>query len=111
MSDVAVSETNDNICIVSFWQSASIAVLDLATLGTKTTQSLGVPALDVPRTILLGQLLPGSAQTLLISMADGSITTFTFDISNLAFSGMTRIQLGSEPVFLKALPRSADYAG
>lgn len=108
ISDVTISQTSANICIVSFWQTASVAVLDLATLETRITQSLGVPAVDVPRAILLGRLLPGSAQTLLISMADGSVVTFAFDLATLSFSNMTRIQLGSEPVFLKALPRSVD---
>ncbi|KAK5077880.1 hypothetical protein LTS08_003282 [Lithohypha guttulata] len=108
ISGVAISQTNSNICIVSYWQSASLALLDLHSLEILSQESLGTPGIDVPRTILLAQILPDGAPTLFVSMADGTVITFQFDAANLAFSSMTRIQLGSEPVFLKALPRATE---
>ena len=108
ISGVTIPQSQSNVCIVSFWQTASVAIVDLHSLETLSTQPLGTPSLDVPRTILLAQVLPDAAPTLFISMADGTVVTFSFDPTSLTLSGMTRIQLGSEPVFLKSLPRTTD---
>lgn len=106
ISSVAVSDSHSNACVVSFWQTASLALLDLHSLETILTHSLGDPGSDVPRSILIANVLPGAAPTLFVSMADGTVVTFSFDTTNLTLTGMNRILLGSEPVFLKPLPRT-----
>lgn len=106
ISDVTISQSQSNACIVSFSQSASVAVLDLHSLDVLSTQTLGIPGTDVPRSILIANILPNAAPTLFISMADGTVVTLSYDIVNSTFSGVTRILLGSEPVFLKDLPRT-----
>ncbi|KAK5955863.1 hypothetical protein OHC33_003504 [Knufia fluminis] len=108
ISSVTIPQSQSNACIISFWQTASVALLDLHSLETISTQSLGTSGVDVPRSILLAQVLPDAAPTLFVSMADGTVITFSFDTSKLSLSGMTRILLGSEPVFLKALPRTSE---
>lgn len=104
-SGVTLSQSQNNICLVSFWQTASVALVDLHSLEIISRQSLGIAGTDVPRDLILAQVQPESAPTLFVSMADGSVVTFTFDPTTSTFSGMTRIQLGSEPVFLKSIPR------
>lgn len=108
VSSVTIPQSQSNVCIISFWQTASVALLDLHSLETISTQSLGEPGVDVPRSVLLAQILPDTSPTLFISMADGTVITFSFSTSSLSLSGMSRILLGSEPVFLKALPRTTE---
>lgn len=108
ISSVAVPDSQSNACVVSFWQTASLALLDLHSLETILTHSLGVPGSDVPRSTLIAHVLPNAPPTLFVSMADGTVVTFSFDLSNLTLTGMNRILLGSEPVFLKPLPRTLD---
>jgi len=109
ISGVTMPQSQSNVCITSFWQTASIALLDLHSLETISTQSLGTPGVDVPRSVLLAQVLADGPPTLFISMADGTVITFSLDMSKSSLSGMTRILLGSEPVFLKALPRTNEH--
>lgn len=109
ISGITIPQSQSNVCITSFWQTASIALLDLHSLETISTQSLGMPGVDVPRSVLLAQVLPNRFPTLFASMADGTVITFSLDLSKSSLSGMTRILLGSEPVFLKTLPRTDEY--
>ena len=107
MSSVTVPDSQSNICIVSFWQTASVAILDLHSLESLHTQTLGSPGGAIPRSVLVASVLPDASPTLFVAMADGTVVTFSFDISRNALSGMTKILLGTEPVFFKLLPRDA----
>lgn len=108
ISSVAVPDSQSNVCVVSFWQTASVALLDLHSLEILSTYSLGTPGNDVPRSILIADVLPNATPILFVSMADGTVVTFSFNINQLELEGMNRILLGSEPVFLKSLPRTSE---
>ena len=107
ISSVTLPNSRSSSCIVSFWQSASISILDLHSLETITTQSLGESGTAIPRSVVVAEVLPDSNPTLFIAMADGTVVTYVFDTNKNTLSGMTRIILGSEPVFFKLLPRDA----
>jgi DNA damage-binding protein 1 len=111
ISSVTLPASKSSACIVSFWQTASIAILDLHSLEAKHTQSLGTPGTTIPRSILVADILPNSPPTLFISMADGTVITYTFDPTKNTLSSPARIVLGSEPVFFKPLPRTNSEQG
>lgn len=106
ISSVTLPESQSNVCIVSFWQTAAVAILDLHTLDIVHTQNLGTPGVAIPRSVLVANILPDSPPTLFIAMADGTVMTLIFDISKNTLSGMSRILLGTEPVHFKLLPGS-----
>jgi DNA damage-binding protein 1 len=108
ISSVTVADSQSNVCIVSFWQTASVAVLDLHSLESLHTQSLGDSGVAIPRSVLVANVLPHAPPTLFIAMADGTVMTFSFDPGRNVLSGMTQILLGTEPVFFKLLPRNSD---
>lgn len=105
IASVAVPATSTSICIVAFWQSSSITILDLNSLESLHTQVLGPTESSIPRSILIANVLPDSPPTLFVAMADGTVVSYTFDAPNNVLTNMTRIVLGSEPVMFKKLPR------
>ena len=108
ISSVTVPDSQSNVCIVSFWQTASVSILDLHSLEVIHTQPLGPAGSAIPRSVLVAQVLPNALPTLFIAMADGTVVTFSFDTNKNTLSGMTRILLGTEPVFFKVLPRGSE---
>lgn len=111
ISSVTLPTSKSSACIVSFWQTASIAILDLHSFEAKHTQILGTPGTAIPRSTLVADILPDAPPTLFISMADGTVITYTFDPTKNTLSNPSRIILGSEPVFFKTLPRTDSDAG
>lgn len=109
ISSVTIPQTQSDICVVSFSQAASVAILDVRSLQTLSTHSLGTPSIDVPRTVLLADVHEEGPPMLLVSMADGTVVTFNLDVANSSLTGMNKILLGSEPVFLKALPLTSQH--
>lgn len=107
ISSVTVPDTQSNVCIVSFWQTASVAILDLHSLETLQTQSLGIPGTDIPRSIIVANIIPDSPPTLFVAMADGTVVSFSFDPARNTLASMGRIVLGTEPVFFKQLPKDS----
>ena len=105
ISGVTLPHSRSSSCIISFWQSASVAILDLHSLETIAVQTLGEPGIAIPRALVVADVLPDSPPTLFIAMADGTVVTYNFDITKNSLNGMTRILLGTEPVFFKLLPR------
>ena len=110
IASVTIPSASTSVCIVAFWQSASIAILELASLDPIYSQVLGPVHTSIPRSILIADIFPDSSPTLLVAMADGTVMTYSFDTSKNTLNNMTRIVLGSEPVTFKKLPRdpSAD---
>ncbi|RMZ76327.1 hypothetical protein DV738_g4959, partial [Chaetothyriales sp. CBS 135597] len=108
ISSVTVPESQSDVCILSFWHTASVAVLNLRSLETVCSESVGVPGTDIPRSVLVANILPDSPPTLFVAMLDGTVLTFSFDTSKPSLSSMSRILLASEPVFFKLLPRHPD---
>jgi DNA damage-binding protein 1 len=111
ISSVTLPTSRSSACVVSFWQTASIAILDLHSLQPEHTQTLGIPGITIPRSILVADISPDAPPTLFISMADGTVVTYTFDPVQNTLSNQSRIILGSEPVFFKTLPRTDSDAG
>ena len=107
ISSVTLPDSQSNVCIVSFWQTASVAILDLHTLEPLHTQTLGTPGVAIPRSVLVANVLPNAPPTLFVAMADGTVITFTFDTGSNSLSGVSKILLGTEPVHFKLIPRDA----
>ncbi len=105
IASVTIPSAPTSICIVAFWQSASIAIIELAFMETVHTQTLSPADTSIPRSISIANMLPDSPSTLFVAMADGTVTTYTLDTEKNALNNMTRIVLGSEPVTFKQLPR------
>jgi DNA damage-binding protein 1 len=105
ISSVTIPSAPTSLCIVAFWQSASVAIIELASLKSVHTQVLGAIDTSIPRSVLVANVLPQSPPTLFIAMADGTVITYTLDMAKNALIHMTRIVLGSEPVTFKKLPR------
>jgi DNA damage-binding protein 1 len=108
IASITIPPSPTTVCIISFFQSASVAVLDLSTLAIVHEQSLGEPGAALPRSVLVANILSSCNPTLFIAMADGSVITFSFDSQKNVLGGMSRIILGSEPVFFKLLPRDVE---
>ncbi|KIW34424.1 uncharacterized protein PV07_01202 [Cladophialophora immunda] len=107
VSGVTVPDTQSNVCIVSFWQTASVAILDLHSLDILQSQIVGSPGTDIPRSVLVANVLPDAPLTLFVAMADGTVLSYSFDPLKNSLYGMTRILLGTEPVFFKQLPKDS----
>ena len=108
IASITIPPSPTSVCIIAFFQSASVAVLDLSTLTTVQEQSLGEQGAALPRSVLVANVISSCSPTLFIAMADGSVITFSFDPQKNILSSMHRIILGSEPVFFKLLPRDLD---
>ena len=105
IAGVTIPSAPTSICIIAFWQSASVAIIKLASLESVHTQILGETDTSIPRSVLIAYVLPQSLPTLFIAMADGTVITYSLDTAKNVLSNMTRIVLGSEPVTFKKLPR------
>ncbi|KAI2789327.1 hypothetical protein POX_d04814 [Penicillium oxalicum] len=105
ISGVTVPSKPAGVCVVGFPQSAKVAILDMYDLSELRSQSLGQTGDAFPRSVLVADVLADSPPTLFISMADGSVITFTLDPETFALSEMTKLILGSEQPTFKKLPR------
>lgn len=104
VSGVAIPSSAE-ICIAAFPQLARVAVLRLNDLAELQSQSLGPAGEAFPRSVLVAGVHPNSPPTLFISMADGTVITFSFDIHAPSLTGMSTLTLGSEQPTFKKLPR------
>lgn len=105
VSGITVPSSSKDICIACFPQSATISVLALRDLKELHTKSLGTVGEAFPRSVLVANILPNTLPTLFISMADGSVITFSFNIFDFSLTGMNKLILGSEQPVFKQLPR------
>ncbi|KKA25955.1 UV-damaged DNA binding protein [Rasamsonia emersonii CBS 393.64] len=105
ISGVTIPESPTQVCIVAFPQSARVSVLSLADLEELHTRSLGPTGEAFPRSVLLADILANSPPTLFISMADGSVVTFSYNVKDHFLTGTSKLILGSEQPFFKKLPR------
>ena len=103
---IHVSHILSDICILGFWQSASIAILRIDTLETLQKVVVSNEAVSVPRSILLAQVLAEQPPTLFVAMADGEVITFSTNPTNFALSSKKITVLGTQQASFKALPRS-----
>ncbi|KAF7506830.1 hypothetical protein GJ744_011176 [Endocarpon pusillum] len=105
IAGIAIPPAPTSVCVVAFWQSASVAIIEIPSLDSLHTQILGPADTAIPRSVLIANILPDSPPNLFVAMADGTVMTYTMDMSKHTLSNMTRIVLGSEPVTFKKLPR------
>lgn len=105
ISGVTLPSSPTRICIAAFPQAAQVSVLSLAGLELLQKQSLGIIGEAFPRAVLLANILPDSPPTLFVSMADGSVVTFSFNLLEYSLSGMSKLVLGSEQPTFKKLPK------
>lgn len=119
ISGVTIPSSPTKTCIAGFPQSAEVAVLGLDDLEPLHTKSLGTPGDAIPRSVLVTNVLPDSPPTLFISIADGSVVTFSFIEKNAfvkqqngkgelepTLTSMSKLVLGSEQPVFKKLPRN-----
>jgi DNA damage-binding protein 1 len=105
ISGVTVPESPTEVCIAAFPQSARVSVLSLASLEALHTKLLGATGEAFPRSVLLAVILANSPPTLFISMADGSVVTFSYNLQDHSLTGASKLILGSEQPTFKKLPR------
>lgn len=105
ISGVTVPSNPAGICIAGFPQSAKVSILAINDLSEIRSQSLGTTGEAFPRSVLVADILAHSPPTLFISMADGSVITFTLNPQTYALTDMMKLILGSEQPTFKRLPR------
>lgn len=105
ISGVTVPSSPTGVCIAGFPQSANVSVLALKDLEVLHTKSLGPAGEAFPRSVLVANVLADSPPTLFVSMADGTVITFSFNVDDYSLTGMSKLVLGSEQPTFKALPR------
>ncbi len=103
---IHVSSVLSEICIVGFWKSAVVVILQIGTLESLQKVVVSDEAVSVPRSILLAQILSEQPPTLFIAMANGEVITFSTNRTNYALSSKKVTVLGTQQASFKALPRS-----
>lgn len=105
ISGVTVPYKPAGVCIAGFPQSAKVSILSIEDLSEIQSMPLGPTGEAFPRSVLVADVLADSPPTLFISMADGSVITFSLDPDNFSMTGMNKLILGSEQPTFKKLPR------
>ncbi|KKK25195.1 hypothetical protein ARAM_001036 [Aspergillus rambellii] len=105
ISGVTLPSSPTEVCIVGFPQLAKVSVLRLKDLQEINTTLLGPAGEAFPRSVLVANVLVDSPPTLFISMADGSVITYNYNINDRSLTSMTKLILGSEQPSFKKLPR------
>ncbi|KAL9012768.1 MAG: hypothetical protein Q9173_002493 [Seirophora scorigena] len=99
-----------DICVVGFWQSASVAILSISNLETLRKVVMSGDAVNVPRSVALTQLIVNEAPTLLVAMANGEIVTFSVSPTNFDLGSRKATILGTQGATFKILPRSGELS-
>ncbi|EFE38779.1 hypothetical protein TRV_06556 [Trichophyton verrucosum HKI 0517] len=105
VSGMTIPASPTQACIVCLPQSAEIIILDLPELEVKNKQALGEPGEAIPRSVIVAEILPNKPPTLFVSMADGTVFSFSFDVHAFSLFNSSKITLGSEQPSFKELPR------
>ena len=104
LSCIHVPNVSSNICIVGFWQSTAVAILDIDTLDIIHKVIISDDAVSVPRSILLTQVLPNELPTLFVAIANGEVVSFSFNTVDSSLSSRKATVLGTQQANFKALP-------
>lgn len=105
VSGVTVPSSPTLVCIAAFPQLSKVSVLSLKDLHELQTMSLGPAGEAFPRSVLVADVHSNGLPTLFISMADGSVITFSFNPIDYTLTSMSKLILGSEQPTFKKLPR------
>ncbi|KAF1964018.1 DNA damage-binding protein 1 [Bimuria novae-zelandiae CBS 107.79] len=100
---VAVTPDSGSVCFLGFWKDSQLSVCSISSLEPDT--SIQISEDSVPRSLLLTQIFPGQPPTLFAAMADGTVVTYSFDLSTTKLSGRNSIILGTREATFRALPR------
>ena len=103
---IHLSSIFPHICIVGFWESTCVAVLDVLTLEILHKVVMSEDITSVPRAVLLTQLNPQLPPTLFIAMANGEVITYSLDPQSYALSSRKATILGTQQASFKELPRT-----
>lgn len=102
---ITTSPCDPTTCIVGFWQSSSISILNISNLETILTEQVAQGSVSVPRSLLLVSILEDQLPILFIAMADGNVITYNLDPSTHGLSGRRSIVLGTQQANFTALPK------
>ncbi|KAM5432742.1 hypothetical protein MferCBS31731_007366 [Microsporum ferrugineum] len=105
VSGMTIPASPAQACIVCLPQSAEIVILDLPDLKVQNKQTLGEPGEAIPRSVIVAEILYDQSPTLFVSMADGTVFSFSFSLEAFTISNSSKITLGSEQPLFKKLPR------
>lgn len=94
-----------SVCVVGFWQSASVSMLELPTLETLHTEIISTDNVSIPRSLLLVNVLEDQDPILFVAMADGNVITYSFNPKSNDLTGKRSIVLGTQQASFRALPR------
>ena len=103
---IHASHVLSEICIIGFWQTATIAILRMDNLETLQKVVVSSEAVSVPRSILLARILLEHPPTLFIAMANGEVITYSTNPTTFALSSKKVTVLGTQQASFKVLPRS-----
>lgn len=106
ISCIHVPSVSPSICILGFWQSASVAILNISSLSTLQKVVMSDDAVNVPRSVVVTQLIANEAPALLIAMANGEVVTFSMHPNTFDLSSRKATILGTQGATFKVLPRS-----
>ena len=106
VSCIHVSSIFPDICIIGFWQSATVAIVHPTTLRILQKVQLSADAVNVPRSVVLTQLIANEAPTLLVAMANGEVVTFAMNPTSYSLGSRKATVLGTQAATFKILPRS-----
>lgn len=96
-----------DVVSVGFWTSATVQILSINTLETKTEESLAGSTkitVSVPRSVALVQLGQNAPPTLLVAMGDGTLYTFFVDPVSYGISNKKVILLDTQAVYFRVIP-------
>ncbi|KAL8719275.1 MAG: hypothetical protein Q9225_003705 [Loekoesia sp. 1 TL-2023] len=108
ISCIHVPSVASDICVMGFWQSAAVAIVNLNNLETLQRVVMSEDAVNVPRSVILTQLIANEASTLLVAMANGEVVTFAMNTTSHVLSSRKATILGTQGATFKILPRSED---
>ncbi|KAI5306774.1 hypothetical protein KEM56_007184 [Ascosphaera pollenicola] len=106
ISGVNLSPELPSACIICYPQTAEIRTISFNGSGNELKLSLGTPGEDIPRSVMVAQVLPNGPPSVFVAMADGSIISLTLDTNTYKPTKQSRILLSSEPASFKKLPRA-----
>lgn len=95
------------VCIVGFWASSKISMLSLPRLEVIAEAALSEQSTkpNVPRSIIVANILPNRPPSLLVSMSDGTLHTFSLDPETCGLLDKKSLTLGTQAFSFQALPR------
>ncbi|KAJ5120870.1 Cleavage/polyadenylation specificity factor A subunit C-terminal [Penicillium bovifimosum] len=105
ISGLTVPSTPTGVFIAGFPQSAQVSIVTIEDFLVLWRESLGPTGESFPRSVLVAEVLADAEPTLFISMADGSVITFSLYTQDYSLSKMHKLILGSEQPTFKKLPK------